>query len=202
MNEMVQEELTVFSRNSHRSQTGLIVTLLDSTSQQVEIVVGRPGLPNLKATLGLGEVALFETPEGIYELRVLFTNSTKVDLLVTQISPRPGIAAGYIDQNAENTPFFPEELDLIAASLNEIESAMVDRSDVKPEQMRYLGQKLEEMREASERLGRKDWINYAIGTLTSIVVTAAFDPSAAKALLQTAGAVLSWVFGSGLRLLT
>ena len=78
---------------------------------------------------------------------------------------------------------------------------MANRPDVKPEQFRHLEEKLKEMRSASERLGRKDWVNYAIGTLTSIVVTAAFDPSAAKALLQTAGTALGWLFGGGFRLL-
>ena len=78
---------------------------------------------------------------------------------------------------------------------------MSSRSDIKPEQLRYLFEKLDEMSDASERLGRKDWINFALGTVTSIIITAAFDPVAAKALLDAADAALFWVFGAGIKLL-
>jgi hypothetical protein len=197
------ERLTISERNSVQSdQTGLIISAVHTFGSHAEIVVGRPGLPNLDADLTVGGAVLFETPNGVFEVRVMTTSASQVTVLVTHISPRPGIAAGYIDQNPENTPFVREELDQIAASIKEIKMAMSARSDITPEQMRYLAEKLDEMQEASERLGRKDWIGYAIGTFTSIVVTAAFDPSAAKALLQTAGAALSWLFGSGLHLLT
>jgi len=199
---MLQERLTIEERTSLQSeQTGLIISAVHTSSINSEIVVGRPGLHNLEATLALGGVALFETPEGIFEIRVLATSAYRVDLLVTKISPRPGIAAGFVDQDPENIPFLPEERARISASINEIQTAMLGRADIKSEQMDYLSERLEEMSQASERLGRKDWINYAIGTLTSIVITAAFDPPAAKALLHIAGDALTWVFGTGLRLL-
>ena len=199
---MLEEEVNISFRNTERlSESGLIIGYLGTSSGAAELVVGRPGLGNFKTALSLGDAALYETPEGTFEIRVLFHSDTQVELLITRISPHPGIAAGYIDQNPENIPFSPSELDQIASSLNDIRTTMANRPDVKPEQFRHLEEKLEEMRSASERLGRKDWVNYAIGTLTSIVVTAAFDPSAAKALLQTAGAALGWLFGSGFRLL-
>ena len=199
---MLQERLTISDRTSLQSdQTGLIISAVNTSSLNAEIVVGRPGLHNLEATLALGGVALFETPEGIFDVRVLATSAYRVELLVTKISPRPGIAAGYVDQDPENIPFLPEERDRISASINEIRNSMLGRGDIKSEQMDYLSERLEEMRQASERLGRKDWINYAIGTLTSIVITAAFDRSAATALLHVAGDALMWLFGSGLRLL-
>lgn len=200
--DMLEEEVVIRYRNTVRSaKTGLIVTFPGTSAGDATLIIGRVGLRNLELTLPLGGVSLYETPEGTFEIRVLFVNSSQVNLLITRLSPQPGIAAGYIDQNPENTPFSQEELDRIASSLDDIRDAMADRLDLKPGQLRYLDVKLDEMREASGRLGRKDWINYAVGTLTSVVITAAFDPSAAKALLQTAGAALSWLFGSGLKLL-
>ena len=199
---MLQERVSISERNSiHSDQTGLIISAVHTFIDAAELVVGRPGLRNLEVTLSLGGAALFETPEGVFEVRVLSTFSTRVEVLVTKISPRPGITAGYVDQDPENTPFLPEELDRIATSIKQIRTAMLTRSDIKSDQMQYLTERLEEMRHASERLGRKDWINYAVGTLTSIVITAAFDPTAAKALLQSASAALTWLFGGGLRLL-
>ena len=162
-----------------------------TSAGDASLTIGRVGLRNFDITLPLRGVSLYETPEGTFEIRVLLLYSTGVTLLVTRLSPQPGIAAGYVDQNPENTPFSENELDQIASSLDDIKIAMAHRDDVKPEQLRYLEEKLREMREASERLGRKDWINYAVGTLTSVVITAAFEPSVAKALLQTAGAALS-----------
>ena len=199
---MLQEQLTIKERSTVISETtGLIISALRTTSYVADIVVGQPGLNNLSVTLNLGGAALFETLEGVFELRALSISSVDVLLLVTRISPRPGVAGGLVDQNPENTPFLPEELERIAQSIDQIKTSISNRSDVTAEQLRYLSEKLDEMQEASERLGRKDWINYALGTLTSVVITAAFDPAAAKALLRAAGLALSWVFGGGIKLL-
>jgi len=93
------------------------------------------------------------------------------------------------------------ELAKIADSLHRIRLALSARSDITPEQVDLISRKLDEMRAASERLGRKDWMSYAVGTLTGIVITAAFDREVAKALFQAAGAALSWLFGAPLQLL-
>jgi hypothetical protein len=199
---MLQEHITLSSRKTVTSETtGLLLTALATTSYYAEIVIGRPGLKNLRTTLNLGDAVLFETPEGILEIRAMANTTRDVDLLLTRISPRPGIAAGLVDQDPENIPFLAEERDRIARSIEEIKSSMSDRSDVTAEQLGYLSAKLDEMRDASERLGKKDWINYALGTLTGIVITAAFDRAAATALLHAADLALSWVFGGGIKLL-
>jgi hypothetical protein len=57
------------------------------------------------------------------------------------------------------------------------------------------------MQKASERMGRKDWMNLALGTLSSIIVTAAFPADVAKALFRAAGDALTWLFSGGIRLL-
>ncbi len=57
------------------------------------------------------------------------------------------------------------------------------------------------MAAAADRFGRKDWINWALGTLTSIAMTAALDQAAAKVLFQAVGTALSWIVGSPIKLL-
>src|SRR5205807_2732330 len=112
---MLQEQITISERTSVISEnSGLIISAVRTTGSQADIVVGRPGLTNLDVTLTLGAAALFEAPEGIFEIRALTITATKVILLITRISPRPGIAAGLVDQDPENTPFLPDEVKRIA----------------------------------------------------------------------------------------
>src|SRR2546423_1282125 len=88
--------------------------------------------------------------------------------------------------------------------VNEHDSALAkvgERNDVTPEQVEFISKKLGEMQAASERLGRKDWMNLAIGTLTSVIVSAALDRGVAKALLQSASTALSWLLGGPIQLL-
>lgn len=200
---MEQERLTVQERNSVQAKLGgLIVTAAQTLMDSVDLVVGRPGFPNVEKTLRVGRAILFETPDqGLFEVRVLATNMMQAQLLISHISPRPGIAGGFVDQDPSNSPFTPAELARISDSLQRIRNSLSESQDVTPEQMEFISRKLDEMQEASERLGRKDWMNLAIGTLTSIIVTAALDRGAAKALLQAAGTALSWLFGTSLQLL-
>jgi len=200
---MRQERIVVMEHSSAQAELGgLIISAHRTLSSQVELVIGRPGLPNIEKTLGTGGAVLFETPDdGLFEVRVLSTSLAQAGLLVSHVSPRPGIAGGLVDQDATNSPFTPTELARIADSLHRTRLSLSERRDITPEQMDLISRKLDEMQAASERLGRKDWMNLAVGTLTSIIVTAALDRGVAKALLQAAGTALSWLFGTPLQLL-
>jgi hypothetical protein len=201
---MARETIVVPEHDSILAEFGDLIVSVDQITFQdrtAEVVVGRPGLPNLKKVLGIGSAVLFETPSGLFEIRVLSVSFQAVKILLTEVSPHPGIAGGFVDQGADNLPFTPPELIRIAVSIRQIRQVMSERSDIKPEQLDLISRKLDEMQHASERLGRKDWMNYAIGTLTSIIVTAAFAPDVAKALLKAAGTALSWVYSGGILLL-
>jgi len=200
---MAQDRVVVKEHNSvHAKLGGLIISALRTTSDGVDVVVGRPGLPNIERGLRTGGAVLFETPDdGLFEVRLLTSSANQAEFLITHISPRQGIAGGLVDQDPSNSPFTPSELAKIADSLQRIRLSLSRRSDVTPEQMDLISRKLDEMRAASERLGRKDWMNLAVGTLTSIVVTAALDREVAKALFQAASTALSWLFGMPLQLL-
>jgi hypothetical protein len=200
---MVQETIVVSERNSALAKMGgIIITAVETYSDRAKLVVGRPGLPNVESTLSVGSAVLFETPDGLFEVRVMSTSQViRVTVLLTQVSPRPGIAGGFVDQNSDNDPFSPPELARIAASVQQIKQAMSERSDVSTSQIDFIARKLDDMRGASERMGRKDWMNLALGTMTSVIVTAAFTPDVAKAFLQAAGVALSWLFGGGMKLL-
>ena len=201
---MAQERIIVGERSSTQGELGgLIVSARKTYPDAVEFVVGRPGLPNIETRLGVGGAVLFETPdEGIFEVRVLATGMSKTTFLISQVSPHSGIAGGLADQDLSNSSFTASELVRIADSLQSIRIEMSERTDVTPEQLDLISRKLDELQASSQRLGRKDWMNLAIGTLTSIIVNAALGPDIGKALFRAAGAALSWLLGNTLKLLS
>lgn len=167
------------------------------------LTVGRPGMPNLTTTLGLGEAVLFETPEGTLEIRVLKSTPGFADVLITQLSPRPGLAGGFVDQTSENQAFSEQELKQISESIDRIRLQLQERGDVTSEQMDLISRKLGEMEQAASRMGRRDWMNLAVGTLTTAAVSAALTPEVTKALFRAADIALSWMFsGAVLKVLT
>ena len=78
---------------------------------------------------------------------------------------------------------------------------MSARTNLAPEQLELLSRKLDEVAAASGRLGRKDWIMFAVGNLTNVVLSAALPPEDAKALFVSMNEALGWVFENALRLL-
>jgi len=76
----------------------------------------------------------------------------------------------------DNAPFTGDEQRRIAETLARTEADITRSTRLSSEQTRILHEKLDEMRAAAERLGRKDWQMFALGTLASIVISAAFAP--------------------------
>jgi hypothetical protein len=166
----------------------------------VDLVIGAPGLPNVKKELQLGDAVLYQTPDfGVVEVRIVEIG-VPIKLLITEVSPRRGFTAAYDSEELENAAFGSDEATKIAQGLANVAARMTNRQDMTPQQLAMLRAKLEEIADASSRLGRKDWIMFAAGTLTNVVVGAAFSPEAAKALFAALNAELSWVFQNALRL--
>jgi hypothetical protein len=199
---MDQEKYTVMSRDSTQSELGhLIITLRHTDGDVARIIVGRPGMPNVVKDLRLGNAVLFETPdEGTFEVRVLTLTSNYAIVLVTRVSPHLGILAGLTDIDPNNLPFASIEIEQIASSIDNIKRKIL-HMDIEPEKLDLISRKLDEIQEASHRLGRKDWINYVIGALTSSMMTAALNSEAASAIFKIANENLSWLFHQALQLL-
>jgi len=177
----------------------LILSVRDTHGSHCEIVVGCPGLPNVVKDAKVGDAVLFETPDdGTYEVRALSMDYVKVELLVTQVSPRLGIGAGFADDDPNNSPFTPTEISKIAESVSKAKLDLNQRNNIAPEQLELISRKLDQIQAASERLGRKDWINYVAGTLTSMIVSAAFSPEVSKAIFQSVNSAFVWIFNNAL----
>ena len=211
---MESETLSVDDQGSTHSNLGQLILSISELRRHdgaVEFVVGRIGFPNVSRKMRTGGAILFETPdEGLIEVRVLSLNSSSyragkvrdfVEFQVSRVAPIAGIRAGFVEQDGSNLPFSADEIRRIAVSVDEIHVAAQTRNDVTPEQLDLLRRKLDEMTEAASHLGRRDWINLAVGTLTNIVVAAAFESGFARFLFRTAGAALQWLFGGSMKFL-
>jgi len=94
--------------------------------------------------------------------------------------------AGAASSLDENRPFtFEEQVD-IASKLDELKMYIVTGQEFQADRLKALEGQLNYLKSASERLGRKDWLTMAYGTLVSIGLL--FLPSEkATGLLHLAG---------------
>ena len=145
----------------------------------------------------IGDAILFETTnDGIVEVRLLSTSM--LEFLITQISPRLGISGGFVSDDPNNSSFSLIEIERIENSIKEIQSGLSCSSIYSSEQIKLINKKLDDISEASKRLGRKDWMNYVAGTLTSLYISAAFSPETAKGLFKTVNDTFLWLFNNAL----
>jgi hypothetical protein len=201
-----QQSLEIYERNSELADVGnLIVSVryINVDNHCCEITVGSPGLPNVVKTMYTGDAVLFETPtHGILEVRMMAHNSVKVDFLVSQVSPHLGIAGGVISDDPSNIAFTQEEIHQIADSINKVQDELAKSGNYSSEQLELINRKLGEIQDASNRLGRKDWINYVAGSITGLCISAAFSPDTTKDLFKSINGAFSWLFNNALQLLS
>lgn len=196
---MQQESLSVLLWQSGRAKIlGVIVSLRRSTTDECEAVIGYPGVPNVIQTLRNGDTVLMETPQsGIVEVRAIAIHPSRAEFLLTQVSPRSGFAAGAFDSDPNNSPFSEVELLRVAQSIAAVKADLTRQGRLLPEQLSLVARKLDEIQGAAGRLGRKDWINYVAGAMTSICISAAFAPGATKHIFLAINAAFTWLFASG-----
>ena len=200
---MKQETISVVQWASGRpKQFGIVLSLRRIEADQCDVVMGYPGIPNVIQTMKNGDAALLETThDGIVEIRAIAVYSSRVEFLLSQVSPRSGFAAGAVDSDPNNAPFDESELRRIGESIASIKTELARRNTIPSEQLSLVFRKLEEIEGAASRMGRKDWINYVAGTLTAICIAAAFAPEVAKSMFMTVNSEFAWLFSSGLILL-
>lgn len=176
----------------------IIAADIYNTPTRCDIVVSSPGLHEVKKTVRLGDAVLFEyPPEGVFEVRCIGfpeRNSVRyIELLISQISPQPGIKGGFAINDSSNAPFSPDETLQISQSIKNAESNLRKDQAIPKEQLDLITERLEEIELASHRLGRKDWINYVTGSLTSMCISAAFSPEITRKIFHEIGSALSWL---------
>ena len=103
-------------------------------------------------------------------------------------------------EDVENLPFTKQEQERITLAISELRLFLHATSPNSEKNRVFIDARLRHLEDASSRLGRKDWITLAMGTLTNIVVGVALAPDAARELVRTAGSLFGWVV-SGVQLI-
>lgn len=174
----------------------LIVSLKNLVAYaRCSTVVGYPGLPNVKAQMELGDAMLYETTEnGILEVRATAIHSSAVEFTVTQVSPRLGFGAALATSDPNNLPFADDERLRINESIDNVKANLQESGKYMEGQLSLIYRKLDEIYDASGRLGRKDWVTYVAGSLTSLCISAAFSPDETRSFFGTVNSAFSWLF--------
>ena len=202
---MRKEILTVRAKRSAVSETlGLIFTVRHVAPTYVHLVLGYPGLPNISGQMEAGDAWLYETAtSGLFEARLLgfhFQDDT-AQFLLTEVAPRLGLVAGAADIDPANAPFSDAQLSQVRDSIEDAKNRVARLTEMLPEQIALVQRKLDEVGQAATRMGRKDWVNYVAGSLTSLCITAAFAPDVTRKVFESVNASFVWLFASGILLL-
>jgi len=98
-----------------------------------------------------------------------------------------------ISPDTTNTQFTFGETQQISKSLNDIRSVLAEHVSDSAEQIALINRELDSLLESSQRMGRKDWFNLAIGTLINIATAVALSPDATKQVFQILKASLTGI---------
>ena len=115
----------------------------------------------------------------------------------TELRQVPEILATAQAANASNAPFTPDEQAEIAHRLDEIKQLVREQFELSADQLDAIDQKVDELKEASERLGRKDWLMILYGSLVSTFVTGAVPSGVIQTVLTTVVHGIAHIFGFG-----
>jgi hypothetical protein len=96
-----------------------------------------------------------------------------------------------------NSPFTNDERRQIVAELEAIKEQVNEQFDLTSEQTARIDEWKDEVAEASERIGRKDWRLLAYGTVINLVVTDALPPEVARHMLSMFIQVIAHLFLGG-----
>lgn len=108
----------------------------------------------------------------------------------------PGIAkvaGANMSPETANNPFSVPEARQISKALEEIRELLLAQVKGSIEHARLVDREIKALRDASERMGRKDWFNLAIGTLINIATAVALSAEATKQVFHILKASLSGI---------
>ncbi len=116
------------------------------------------------------------------------------DLWAT-IGQEKALSTAAASADLDNRPFTAAEQKLIATKLDEIKAYLLDGQEFAAEQGAAIDREFAYLKEAAERMGRKDWLNILLGGLFGLAVSLALEPEKARGLLRLAGTVFQSLWG-------
>jgi hypothetical protein len=103
----------------------------------------------------------------------------------------------------DNSKFSAEELKRIRLSIEELRKYVFETELLNESRHAYVSSRLDYLIEASERLGRKDFLNIAVSVVMQVVVDyAPYSMAAAQEFWRMASHAFNWIVNAGPHLLT
>jgi hypothetical protein len=99
----------------------------------------------------------------------------------------PGLATTTdiaVASNVRNTEFSHRETERLNEGLEQIRSLLLHATRQSTEKAALINEQLNSLLDASKRMGRKDWVNQAIGALITLSITIALPPEITKQALE------------------
>lgn len=105
--------------------------------------------------------------------------------------------ARYVEGQTDNSLFSIDEQAIIAARLRQIMDSVVKQGQLTSEQVEELNTKLNEMEEASGRLGRKDWLLLFYGGIFTLILGAIVPGDVAQHVFMAVIHDIGYLFTGG-----
>lgn len=105
------------------------------------------------------------------------------------------ILSGTEYERMSNAQFTADEQLRITQQLREIKSNLAEQYSLSGERLSQVEAKLDEVEEASHRLGRKDWLNIFLGVMFTLIATAILPPEAIQHIIANVIHGLPDLFG-------
>src|SRR5262249_4087426 len=99
----------------------------------------------------------------------------------------PGIASKsdiIVATSVTNTEFSHRETERLAKGLEEIRKLLLKTVKNQKEQSDLVNSEIQKLLAASEKMGRRDWVNQAIGALITLSITIALPPEVTKQVFE------------------
>jgi hypothetical protein len=106
----------------------------------------------------------------------------------------PGLATTSdiaVARDVANTEFSHRETDRLANGLEQIRQLLIDAAGRSEQTVAVINTQLNSLLDASKRMGRKDWVNQAIGALMTLSITLALPAETTKQALEILRQTLS-----------
>jgi hypothetical protein len=97
----------------------------------------------------------------------------------------------FVAPDVANTEFSHRETDRLANGLEQIKQLLIDAAGRSEQNVAVINSQLNSLLDASKRMGRKDWVNQAIGALMTLSITLALSPETTKQALEILRRTLS-----------